>query len=166
MFMQHKNLNLNIMLNLNKVKCLISMCAFLLVALSCNNNRKETTAKNSLPAKDASANLTNLGNEQWRTGNYQEALNYFTQAYKKVKASGNEMETATLLNNLGLVHWRLENNTAAMECYTEAAVLAEKTGMKRLLGLTHTNRALILKEQRDFKAAFAQNNEAINSSFL
>ena len=71
------------------------------------------------------------------------------------------METATLLNNLGLVHWRLENNTAAMECYAEAATMAKKTGMTRLLGLTHTNRALILKEQRDFKAAFDHNNEAI-----
>lgn len=149
------------MLNINKVKGLLWLCTFVLLAIACNDNGKYTPAKNSLPAKDASANLTNLGNEQWRTGNYQEALNYFTQAYKNVKASGNEMETATLLNNLGLVHWRLENNTAAMECYTEAATLAEKTGMKRLLGLTHTNRALILKEQRDFKAAFAQNNEAI-----
>ena len=149
------------MLNINKVKYLIMLCMFLLLAVACNENKKDTAAKNSPPAIDASAALTNLGNEQWRKGNYQKALNYFSQAYKKVKASGNEMETATLLNNLGLVHWRLENNTAAMECYTEAAVLAEKTGMKRLLGLTHTNRALILKEKRDFKAAFAQNNEAI-----
>ncbi|WP_169336035.1 tetratricopeptide repeat protein [Flavobacterium rivuli] len=133
----------------------------LLIAVSCNSSGERTNPKNNLPNKDASASLTNLGNEQWRTGNYQEALKYFTQAYKRVKASGNEMETATLLNNLGLVHWRLENNTAAMECYAEAALLAKKTGMKRLLGLTHTNRALILKEQRDFKAAFAQNNEAI-----
>lgn len=78
------------------------------------------------------------------------------------KASNDQKETATLLNNLGLVHWRLENNAAAMECYTEAAVMAEKNGMKRLLGLTHTNRALILKEQRDFKAAFEQNNKAID----
>jgi len=134
---------------------------FLMLAVACNENRKNTAIKNDPSAKDTSATLTNLGNEQWRTGNYQKALNYFTQAYEKVKTSGDEMETATLLNNLGLVHWRLENNAAAMECYTEAAALAKKTDMKRLLGLTHTNRALILKEQRNFKAAFAQNNEAI-----
>lgn len=149
------------MLNINKVNYLISLCVYLLFTVACSNGGENTAAKNIQPAKEESATLTNLGNEQWRTGNYQEALNYFTQAYKKVKASGNEMETATLVNNLGLVHWRLENNAAALECYTEAAALAEKNGMKRLLGLTHTNRALILKEQRNFKAAFDQNNEAI-----
>lgn len=132
----------------------------LLLLLSCNDNNKATAVK-SPSEKETSTSLTDLGNEQWRMGNYQEALKCFTKAYTKLKASGNEKETATLLNNLGLVHWRLENNTAAMECYTESALLAERNGMKRLLGLTHTNRALILKEQRNFKAAFVQNNEAI-----
>lgn len=111
----------------------------------------------SVPADD----LTNLGNEEWRMGNYQQALKYFTDAYSRLKKDGDQMQMATLLNNLGLVHWRLENNEAAMECYNEAAELAEKLGQKRLLGLTHTNRALILKEQRNFDAAFEQNNQAI-----
>lgn len=133
----------------------------LLFILSCNDKDKEAAVKNTLSEENTSSTLTKLGDEQWRIGNYQEALNYFTKAYKKVKASGDEKETATLLNNLGLIHWRLENNTAAMECYTESAALAEKYDMKRLLGLTHTNRALILKEQRNFEDAFAQNNEAI-----
>ncbi|WP_435138369.1 tetratricopeptide repeat protein [Formosa sp. A9] len=123
----------------------------------CTNN----TASKKASTPDSSVDFTNLGNEQWRMGNYQNALNYFTKSYNKVKASGNEVEIATLLNNLGLVHWRLENNTEAMECYEESAILAQKNGMIRLLGLTHTNRALILKEQRNFKAAFDQNNEAI-----
>lgn len=148
------------MLKLNNVNYLINLCLCLLLIVACNKN-EDTSGNNSVPPNDASQALTNLGNEQWRTGNYQEALDYFTKAYKKVKASGNEIETATLLNNLGLVHWRLENNAAAMECYAEAAKMAEKAGMKRLLGLTHTNRALILKEQRDLEAAFAQNDEAI-----
>jgi tetratricopeptide (TPR) repeat protein len=106
--------------------------------------------------------LTNLGNDQWKTGNYKEALKYFTQAYNQVKGTANEQQMATLLNNLGLVHWRLENNDAAMECYDEAAKLAEKLDMPRLLGLTYTNRALILKEQRKFDEAFNFNNEAIS----
>ncbi|MGQ2983518.1 tetratricopeptide repeat protein [Flavobacterium sp.] len=109
----------------------------------------------------ASVSLTDLGNEEWRMGNYQKALDYFTQAYKKVKEEGNKEQMATLLNNLGLVHWRLENNDAAMECYDEAAALATRLDMKRLLGLTYTNRALILKEQRDFEKAFASNEAAI-----
>lgn len=150
------------MLDTKKVKWItIIGLFFLLLVIACNKSNNDTIPENQ-PVKDDSAKLTNLGNEQWRMGNYQEALSYFTRAYKLVKDSGNQKETATLLNNLGLVHWRLENNTAAMECYTEAAAMAEKNGMKRLLGLTHTNRALILKEQRDFKAAFAQNNKAIN----
>lgn len=149
------------MLNINKVKCLIQFFIMLLFIVSCNDKGKEAAVKNNLQDKNTSSTLTKLGDEQARLGNYQEALNYFTKAYKKVKASGDEKETATLLNNLGLIHWRLENNTAAMECYTESAALAEKYDMKRLLGLTHTNRALILKEQRNFEDAFTQNNEAI-----
>lgn len=110
---------------------------------------------------DESVSLNDMGYVQWRMGNYQEALKYFTEALEEVKKSNNETQMATLLNNLGLVHWRLENNEAAMECYREAALLAEKLNMYRLLGLTHTNRALILKEQRNFDEAFVHNNKAI-----
>ncbi len=149
------------MLNTYKIRVYIRLCFLLLFAVGCSESGTHSTNPKNVSRPDDSGKLTDMGNEQWRMGNYQEALKYFTQAYKKVKASGNEQETATLLNNLGLVHWRLENNSAAMECYTEAAALAEKTGMKRLLGLTYTNRALILKEERNFKAAFKQNNEAI-----
>lgn len=149
------------MLKINKLKSLLFLCLIMLFVVSCNDSGKNSVVKNSPYVKDVTTNLRNLGDEQWHLGNYQEALKYFTKAYQKVKASGDEKETATLLNNLGLVHWRLENNTAAMECYTESAALAEKNGIKRLLGLTHTNRALILKEQRNFEDAFVQNNEAI-----
>jgi len=149
------------MLKMNKINPVIILFLILIFAVSCNKEIPETIINKSNSLNDESTTYRNLGDEQWHLGNYQEALNYFTKAYKKVKASGDEKETATLLNNLGLVHWRLENNTAAMECYTESAALAEKNGMTRLLGLTHTNRALILKEQRNFDAAFTQNNEAI-----
>ncbi|WP_185965508.1 tetratricopeptide repeat protein [Flavobacterium zepuense] len=135
---------------------------FLLLAVACTTNTDKTKPlKVNELAEGTSDFVTNQGNEQWRMGNYEQALKYFTKAYKMVKQSGDEAQTATLLNNLGLVHWRLENNAQAMECYTEAAALAEKNGMKRLLGLTYTNRALILKEQRNFNEAFNQNNEAI-----
>lgn len=149
------------MLNINKVNHLIMLCFMFFFFVSCQDEVDKSFSKNSHSVSETSANLRNLGDQQWHLGNYQEALNYFTKAYRKVKASGDEKETATLLNNLGLVHWRLENNTAALECFTESASLAEKNGMERLLGLTHTNRALILKEQRNFERAFAHNNEAI-----
>jgi len=144
--------------NIN-ITFLLLLLLFLLGACREDNaTKKNTIAKTVVNETDL---LTNLGNEQWRMGNYQEALKYFTQAYNKLKRTGNEQQTATLLNNLGLVHWRLDNNTAAMECYTEAAQLAEKLDMQRLLGLTCTNRSLILKEQRNFTEAFKYNNKAI-----
>lgn len=145
---------------INKIRRFILQC-FLIIVVSCADTGNNKPVQKNTSISETTENLTNLGNEQWRMGNYQEALRYFSEAYKKVKATGNEKETATLLNNLGLVHWRLENNTAAMECYNEAAALAEKTGLKRLLGLTYTNRALILKEKRNFNAAFIHNNRAI-----
>jgi tetratricopeptide (TPR) repeat protein len=136
-----------------------ALLLLVLVIVGCSENGKDKLP----PAKQSAAvSLTDLGNEQWRMGNYQEALKYFSDAYKQVKASGNEREMALLLNNLGLVHWRLENNEAAMECYSESAHLAEKIGYKRLLGLTYTNRALILKEKRIFDKAFEHNNKAIS----
>lgn len=147
------------MFKIHNVKFFILL--YLLLTISCKEEKKKFSTNNSVKTEESFASLRNLGDEHWRIGNYQEALNYFTKAYEKVKASGNETEMATLLNNLGLVHWRLENNTAAMECYNEAATLAEKNDMKRLLGLTYTNRALILKEQRNFDSAFNHNNKAI-----
>lgn len=141
---------------------LFLLILYLPFTISCSDKRENTPIKNSETTQETFTNLRDLGNEHWRVGNYQEALEYFTKAYQLVKSSKNEFETATLLNNLGLVHWRLENNNAAMECYNEAAILADKNNMKRLLGLTHTNRALILKEQRNFEAAFIHNNKAID----
>lgn len=130
--------------------------------LACNNSNNKNAAKQkTVAAQQTPQALTNMGNMQWRSSNYQQALQYFTKAYKQLKVTGDEQQLATLLNSLGLVHWRLENNAAALECYTEAAALAQKHNMQRLLGLTYTNRALILKEQRNFTDAFTYNNKAI-----
>jgi tetratricopeptide (TPR) repeat protein len=142
------------------IRFLMLLLLVLLVACGEITSNKKNTVKNTVVNQPDL--LTNLGNEQWRMGNYQEALKYFTQAYTKVKTTGNQQQIAILLNNLGLVHWRLENNTAAMECYNEAAILAENMGMQRLLGLTCTNRSLIFKEQRNFNEAFKYNNKAIS----
>ncbi len=140
--------------------CIRAILFLMLFVIACKPDAQQSSF---LPdnTPDASTSLTDLGNEQWRMGNYEEALKYFSDAYAQVKQSGDEEQMATLLNNLGLVHWRLENNEAAMECYKEAAQLAEKLNMRRLLGLTHTNRALILKEQKKFSEAFEHNNKAI-----
>lgn len=146
--------------NISNLILMLLLPLLFLVACSENNaTNKDLKTKNVLNKTDL---LTNLGNEQWRMGNYQEALRYFTQAYSNVKSNGNERQMATLLNNLGLVHWRLENNTAAMECYHESAQIAEKLDMQRLLGLTCTNRSLIFKEQRKFAEAFEYNEKAIS----
>jgi tetratricopeptide (TPR) repeat protein len=133
----------------------------LLLLVACREDKANTIVTVKKTVVNNTDLLTKFGNEQWRMGNYQEALKYFTQAYNIVKSTGNEQQMATLLNNLGLVHWRLENNAAAMECYNEAAQLAEKLDMQRLLGLTCTNRSLILKEQRNFTGAFKYNNKAV-----
>lgn len=138
-----------------------SLFFLVLIITSC---KPDTEKESFLPhaTHDVSTSLTDLGNEQWRIGNYEEALRYFSDAYVQVKQSGDEEHMANLLNSLGLVHWRLENNEAAMDCYKEAAHLCEKLQLTRLLGLTHTNRALILKEQRNFEEAFEHNNKAID----
>ena len=140
---------------------IILLLCFTLLGAGCTNSNDNPEPSIKKTPVNTLYKLINLGNGQFQKGNYQKALMHFTNAYKELKKSGDEVEMATLLNNLGLVHWRLENNTAAMECYTEAARLAQKNGLKRLLGLTYTNKALILKEQKDFENAFKQNNEAI-----
>src|SRR5690606_33785996 len=59
------------------------------------------------------------------------------------------------------IYWRLENNKSAMDSYKESAKLAEKLGMSRLLGLSHTNQGLILKAQAEYEKAFFHNNKVI-----
>jgi tetratricopeptide (TPR) repeat protein len=138
---------------------IISAAVLLLLFTSC---QPENVSNGGKPDTSESVkNFNDLGSEQWRMGNYQEALKQYTSAYKEAKQRGDEESMATFLNNLGLVHWRLDNNEAAMECYTESAQFAEKLKLKRLLGLTLTNRSLILKEQRNFEKAFKLNNKAI-----
>jgi tetratricopeptide (TPR) repeat protein len=144
--------------NIN-INFLVLLLLFTLGACREDNATKKKSLSNT--AVNTTDLLTGLGNGQWRMGNYQQALKYFTQAYNHVKSTGNERQMATLLNSLGLVQWRLENNNAAMECYDEAALLAEKLDMQRLLGLTCTNRSLIFKEQRKFDEAFKNNSKAI-----
>lgn len=115
-----------------------------------------------IPSENAGIDEVNrYATEQWSLGNYQEALAYFSKAYKQANMENNEQMMAHILNNLGLVYWSLQDNMAAMEYYKEAAKIAEKVGHKLLLGLTYTNRALILKEQDDYTSALDHNKKAI-----
>jgi len=105
--------------------------------------------------------LNDLALEFWRSGEYQKSLKLVNLAYSKAEKENNYEELAKILNTLGLVQWRLGNNEDALSSYTESGNIAERLDMYRLLGLTHTNRALILKEEGNFEAAFHHNNRAI-----
>lgn len=97
----------------------------------------------------------------WQEGDYKKSLALINIAYKKAEKEKDEMELAKVLNTLGLVHWRLGNNEDAMNSYNEAGNMAQRLNLQRLLGLTHTNRGLILKEQKNYEEAFLHNNKAI-----
>lgn len=154
------------------IQILVLIIILLLTSISCNSSHPETERKNvdveeidsiSPPNKNAdSEELNNYAISQWEKGNYQEALTYLSIVYNQVKEKGDEVEMANTLNNLGLVHWRLEDNKSAMECYVEAAQLAKKQNLQRLLGLTHTNRALILKEKNIYISALEHSKQAID----
>lgn len=140
--------------------------------MGCNPENQKKHTQNSaaetenynlpVPEKDASIDeLNNYATTQWAKDNYQEALNYFSIAYKKAKNENDEVQIASILNNLGLVHWRLGDNRAAMDCYKESNRIAEKLNLKRLLGLNFTNQALIQKEEEKYEDATANNEKAI-----
>lgn len=105
--------------------------------------------------------LNVLATKSWENEDYQQALRILKVAFDKDATEREDAEMAKILNTLGLVQWRLGNNEDAMQSYNEAGRLAEKLELYRLLGLTHTNRSLILKEQGDFDGAFDHNNRAI-----
>src|SRR5690606_18447332 len=105
--------------------------------------------------------LNTIALEYWQDGDYQKSLSIINLAYSKAEEEGNDTELAKILNTLGLVHWRLGNNEDAMNSYGEAGKIAERMNMQRLLGLTHTNRGLILKEEKKYGEAFLHNNKAI-----
>lgn len=141
----------------------------LMGCLSKNENHRPLDAKlesesYNIPEPKDDAKIEELNNyatSEWGKGNYQEALHYFSIAYRKARDSGDETQIANILNNLGLVHWRLGDNQAAMECYKESNRLAEKLGLKRLSGLSFTNQSLIQKEKNDFTNALENNKKAI-----
>lgn len=105
--------------------------------------------------------LHNYASMQWERGNYQQALNFFTIAYKKANLENDHKLKAKLLNNIGLTYWKLGDNKIALESYQESASLAEKYNLKTLLALTYTNQALIFREEEAYKTAKSLNMKAI-----
>jgi len=145
----------------SKTISLYTTVLLFLLSLLCSCKREEVGKISNTNAPLQTDSLITLGGHEWETGNYHKALHYFSTAYKKYKKEHNEEQMANLLNNMGLVNWSLNHDKQAMELYTQSAEFAEKLGMKRLLGLTHTNRALIYKQTEDFTKAFEHNNKAI-----
>lgn len=148
------------------MKNILIQLLLLLSAVSCQDNTEGKAVENSgfhttSISKSSNDSLHNNAIEAWRNGNFQQALVYITQAYKKAKKENDEVSMAKALNNQGLVNWRLENSEDAMACYEEAARIAEKHKLYKLLGLTHTNRGLVLKEQNNLEMALRHNNQAI-----
>lgn len=106
--------------------------------------------------------INNIATEEWRLGNYQKALDHIGIAYEKAENQEDKKVLAKVLNTLGLIHWSLANNEDAMACYQQANIIAQKENMYRLLGLTHTNQALIFKEEKSYDLALFHNNKAID----
>lgn len=105
--------------------------------------------------------LNYYATREWEIGNYQNALDYVSVAFRKAKKSDDQEELAKTLNTLGLIYWRLNNNESAIVSYKEAAKITKKLKLHKLYGLTNTNIGLIFKEQNDFDKAFYYNERAI-----
>jgi len=106
--------------------------------------------------------INDLAVSEWELGNYESALSIGKCAYTRALLEKNRIAFANTLNILGLIYWRLENNKDAMEAYAESAKLANELNLHKLLGLTYTNQALILKEQRQYTKALLFNKKAID----
>lgn len=116
-----------------------------------------------IPHENASLKeIIRYASHQWRIGNYDEALHFFSNAYEQAKKEDDETEMALILNNLGLIYWSLDDDESSMEYYKESAKLAEKLNMNRLLGLTYTNRGLVLRKQKKYDEALNHNNKAVD----
>lgn len=102
-----------------------------------------------------------IAKKNWKNGDYQTSFNWINKAYRNAIKYNHQDSLAIVLNTLGLVQWRLGNNEDAMNSYIYSGEIAERLKMKKLLGLTHTNRGLIYKEQYNFESAFLHNKKAI-----
>lgn len=115
------------------------------------------------PDSDAPAmEINKYASTQWESGNYEEALAYFSIAYKKAEEENDPEKTAKLLNNIGLTYWKIGDPQTAMDSYEESGRLAEKLDLRFLLALTYINRALLYKDEQAFKTAENLNMKAIN----
>ncbi|GHC60831.1 tetratricopeptide repeat protein [Ulvibacter litoralis] len=147
-----------------------------LLLSSCNYSHNNITNKSSLENVGSSNNtvrlpstnklseadsLNKIAVKHWINGDYQKSLKFINVAYSKVENENDSKVLAKILNTHGLIQWRLGNNEDAMNSYIQARKIAKKTNFYRLLGLTHTNQSLILKEQKEYESAFSHNNLAI-----
>ncbi len=114
---------------------------------------------------DSARYYNNLGIENYRAGNYEEAAEKFKRSLniKKEEQGRLSVDMATTYTNLGAVNRRLYNLDDAMLYYDSAGyVFLEHYGQDHLrLGAVYHNQGNLLRDQREVNSALSYYNNAL-----
>ena len=111
---------------------------------------------------DLNANhLQSLGICHWRLGDYQQAIDLFTQAVAIVRAIGDRQGESVLLGNLGLSYYALGDYRQAIDLHTQALAIARETGDHQVEGAELGNLGLSRYAQGDYRQAIDLHTQAL-----
>lgn len=94
-----------------------------------------------------------LGNIQYSTGNYVEALKYYAQAISLAEPVGEKQSLSRLYNNVASVYKQIGYNEKATHFFLESARIKQVLGDSAGLAVTYNNIGLVYKEMANFSTA-------------
>jgi adenylate cyclase len=96
--------------------------------------------------KQKSAILYDLGTAFQRKKNYDQAIEYYSQALRINDAAGNKKNVATLSSNLGVCYFGKRDFNNAVTHYSRAAAIYEETDNKKAQLVVYSNIATVYNE--------------------
>jgi tetratricopeptide (TPR) repeat protein len=108
-----------------------------------------------MATQDDAQRLKELGQDQFRVGELDEALETFEQARQLFAKAGDRNAEGEMVNNLGVVHMKLDALQQADDCFREARSIFEQSGYQAGLGI-------VLCHQGMLRASQDQDEEAIS----
>ncbi|MFK5855721.1 MAG: tetratricopeptide repeat-containing sensor histidine kinase [Bacteroidota bacterium] len=105
--------------------------------------------------------LNRLGGAKYRQGEFDESLDYFTQAISLSRKGGNKNGIAVGLNNIAIIFTILDNEQAAIDNHINSALLCDETGDSSLLAINYYNIAAIYLNSKNYDTALLYTKKSV-----
>lgn len=120
---------------------------------SLNLNKQLTKQERTCFLKSKAFALNNLGSIYKLKGDYDRAINFYTQSLNIKKKNGNKSGMAASLNNIGIIYNYRGDYAKAIKYYTESLKIREEIGNKSGIAASLNNIGSFYQVQEDYDKA-------------